>query len=485
MLGIGVKCLSVSNPAHPRQTESLGRLPLSHLPNPNEDRDKAEKAHVVVTDQLPVVASQIAKAAERDSVLGTVLKAVQHGGWPAKWHTSILPCFNRRNDLSVVDGCLLWGSRVVILKVFHTPLLEELHTNHLGMSHMKSLARSYIWWPQLNSPVEDIARNCTQCALVAATPSLAPAHPWLVPKGPLERVHVDHAQWNKTLLLVAVDAFSKWLEVFVVTSTSAAQTADKLRVMFATHALPLMLVSDNGPPFSSTEFHHFVSRNGINHRRVPPYHPSSNGLMENIVKTVKQILNKASKGDSIETKILKILASYRNIPHSVTGCTPAEILLGRAPRTQLSLVHPCMAQRMSIAAEERVGSQSPRTFADGQAVYVRDLRPSASSKRASANIVQKLGPLAYEVSINGYLRQAHVDHLKPWPETQPVKPDSDTPPSDEVGTDQYSACTPLVIVEESSDIDEQPDAAMNSTPEPVVCPQCNRQPPCRLIEELP
>ena len=89
------------------------------------------------------------------------------------------------------------------------------------------------------------------------------------------------------------------------------------------------------------------------------------------------------------------------------------------------------------------------------------------------------------MNINGYLRQAHVDHLKPRPETQPAKPDSNTPPSDGVGTDQYLARTPLVIVEESSDIDEQPDAVMNSTPEPVVRPQRNCQPPRRLIEELP
>jgi len=46
---------------------------LSRLPR---DRDRAEKVHVVVTDQLPVIASQIAKATERDKVLGTVLKAV-------------------------------------------------------------------------------------------------------------------------------------------------------------------------------------------------------------------------------------------------------------------------------------------------------------------------------------------------------------------------------------------------------------------------
>jgi len=42
-------------------------------------------------------------------------------------------------------------------------------------------------------------------------------------------VHVDHGQWNKKLLLVAVDTFSKWPEVFAVSSTSAAQTAEKLK----------------------------------------------------------------------------------------------------------------------------------------------------------------------------------------------------------------------------------------------------------------
>jgi len=124
--------------------------------------------------------------------------------------------------------------------------------------------------------------------------SIRTPHPWLVPKGPWERVHVDHAQWNKTLLLVAVDAFSKWPEIFVVSSTSATQTADKLRIMFATRGLPLTLVSDNGPPFSSTEFHNFVSQNGITHQRVPPHHPSSSGLAENMVKTVKQALKKTS-----------------------------------------------------------------------------------------------------------------------------------------------------------------------------------------------
>ena len=216
-----------------------------------------------------------------------------------------------------------------------------------------------MWWPQLNAEIEEMARSCQECSVVSSNPPMAPAHPWLVPHNPWERIHVDHAQWKKWLLLVAVDAFSKWPEVFLVNSTLASQTIDKLRTIFAIHGLPVTIVSDNGPPFPSSEFDSFMKAHGIIHCRVPPYHPLSNGLAENMVKTLKQALNKSTKSDTMETKIAKFLTSYRNTPHSVMGRTPAEVLLGRSPRTRLSLIHPCMSQRLSVATEERVGDQSP------------------------------------------------------------------------------------------------------------------------------
>ena len=92
---------------------------------------------------------------------------------------------------------------------------------------------------------------------------------------------------------MAIDVFSKWPEVHLVSSTSAKQTIEKLRVMFATHGIPITIVSDNGPPFASAEFKEFMDANGVNHCRVPPYHPSSNGAAENLVKSVKKSLEKA------------------------------------------------------------------------------------------------------------------------------------------------------------------------------------------------
>ena len=122
------------------------------------------------------------------------------------------------------------------------------------------------------------------------------------------------------LLFIAIDTYSEWPEVFVVSSTSAQQTTDKLRTMFATHELPTTLVSDNGPPFTSAEFEKFMKANGITHRRIPPYHPSSNRLAENMVCTVKQALSKCkfSANATLETHIARFLASYRNTRHTTT-----------------------------------------------------------------------------------------------------------------------------------------------------------------------
>ena len=112
----------------------------------------------------------------------------------------------------------------------------------------------------------------------------------------------------------------------------------------------------SGPPFSAADFKNFMGSNGILHSRVPTYRLFSNGLVENMVRSLKQALNKAHRTDSIESKISKFLATYRATPHSVTGRAPAELLLGKFPRMRLSLIHPCVSKRVSLATEQKVGN---------------------------------------------------------------------------------------------------------------------------------
>ena len=96
--------------------------------------------------------------------------------------------------------------------------------------------------------------------------------------------------------------------------------------------LPEVIVTDNGPSFVSEEFETFLRNNGIQHKKTPPYHPSSNGLAERAVQIFKRGMKKMKKG-SLQDKISRFLFSYRNTPQGTTGSTPAQLLMGRTPRS--------------------------------------------------------------------------------------------------------------------------------------------------------
>jgi len=104
--------------------------------------------------------------------------------------------------------------------------------------------------------------------------------------------------------------------------------------MFATHGLPRTVVSDNGSVLISSEFENFQQKNGIRHIRTALYHPASNGLAERAVQTLKQGLKKLTDG-CLDTKLFRFLFQYRITPHTTTGQTPAQLLMGRCLCSQL------------------------------------------------------------------------------------------------------------------------------------------------------
>ena len=138
---------------------------------------------------------------------------------------------------------------------FSVPSVTITGTPHhsFGNEQMKSLARSYVWWPGLDAQIEEVCCPCVECCAANSNPPNAPAHPWMIPQHPWQRVHVDHTHFGGCLLLVAMNAYSKWPELHIVSSMSAQQIINKLHQIFAYHGLPATLVSDNGSPFQSTE----------------------------------------------------------------------------------------------------------------------------------------------------------------------------------------------------------------------------------------
>ena len=181
------------------------------------------------------------------------------------------------------------GKRVVIPRILRDQLLKELHVGHVGICRMKALARSYIWWPHLDQDIEAMAVQCEACKTTTAMPAQTAHHPWHYPSAPWERVHIDYGEWNKVEFLVMVDAFSKWPEVKIVSSTMTQKTITVLNEIFATHGFPRVLVSDNGPQFTSSEFEEFLQQNNIIHYKSPPYPQYQMGWLRTWSKMLRTI----------------------------------------------------------------------------------------------------------------------------------------------------------------------------------------------------
>ena len=171
---------------------------------------------------------------------------------------------------------------------------------------------------------------------------------------------------------------------------SASTTIEHLHQCFATHGLPEVIVSDNGPCFASTEFATYLSRNGIKQTLVAPYHPASNGQAEQAVQVVKEGLSKQS-GGTLRSRLARFLLTYRTTPHTTTGVTPAELLLGRCLRTRLSCVRPDIAARVQDKQAQQQShhdmSKSAVSFGPGQKVWLRQFSPSAPAAWVPASVV--------------------------------------------------------------------------------------------------
>ena len=380
--------------------DGLSRLPLRESPSSVPVPGDTVLMMEALSDMGSAVSAATIKSwTDRDPVLSRVRRMVLHGWQPQKG-VDFQPYEQRKHELSVEDGCVLWGSRVVVPSAGREAVVRLLHEGHPGISRMKALARGVVWWPALDSQLESKVKECVACQSSRKSPPKAPLHPWEWPTKPWVRLHVDFAGpfLGKTLMVI-VDAHSKWLEASIVSSPSAEQAIRVLRHVFSTHGLPEVLVSDNGSAFTSAQFQTFVKLNGFRHVKSAPYHPASNGLAERAVQTVKEALKKTT-GD-LETRLARFLFQYRLTPHSTTGQPPAELLMGRRPRSHLDFLFPSVAQRVQQSQERQKTHHDQhvqsRTFQVGDEVYVVNHR--GSPKWLPGVVVKLLGPLNLIVKV--------------------------------------------------------------------------------------
>eukprot|EP00795_Rhopilema_esculentum_P001944 gene1944-17482_t len=160
-------------------------------------------------------------------------------------------------------------------------LIRLIHDNswnnirrHQGIVKTKQLLREKIWFPNIDKSVKDVLANCLPCQAIGPENRPAPLHMNELPPKPWHTVHIDHCGPFPTgeYILVVIDAYSRFPEVDIVHSTSASATFAKLDRIFATHGLPHVVKSDNGPPFNSADIKDYMKENGIHFQPITPSH---------------------------------------------------------------------------------------------------------------------------------------------------------------------------------------------------------------------
>lgn len=312
--------------------DTLSRSPLSHTENERDTHSDVECYIAAVIGNMPATTQRmdsIRAATAADEKLQTVVRHIR-SGWPE--HVSKVPCnireyFPMKSELSEYNGMVTRGSRIVIPETLRADILDRIHDGHQGLIKCRERANASVWWPGISSEIKHKVSSCQSCCELRRAQQKEPLISTPLPDRPWKRIALDLCEFNKQNYLVISDYYSRYIEILHMTTTTSAQVALKLKATCARYGIPDMVVSDNGPQFSSTEFQDLARELDFKHITSSPHNAQGNGHAERAVQTAKRILKQKDP--------LIALMCYRSTPCSTTGVSPAELLMGRKIRTTL------------------------------------------------------------------------------------------------------------------------------------------------------
>jgi transposase InsO family protein len=252
-----------------------------------------------------------------------------------------------RRQVKLNDGILTYqeegSSRWIIPQSLRQQVMQLAHDNHRGIDATLSRLRRQAYWPNSRKDVETFVKKCRICALVK--PKFLPATltPFTV-KAPMEIVAMDFvgplpmAAGGSRYMLVFIDLFSRFPEVYPCQDMSVATVIEKSRDFFSRYGFPDAILSDRGSQFESGEYRTYLSKFRIKKLSTTAYHPQGNGLCERFNKTIQQhllalLVENQRPRSEWKYYLPTALLGYRTTPHRSTGFTPAELFLSFAVRT--------------------------------------------------------------------------------------------------------------------------------------------------------
>ncbi|XP_058827225.1 uncharacterized protein K02A2.6-like [Topomyia yanbarensis] len=317
-------------PGNQNVADVLSRLiPAAQQAQPFKEDEENHFLYALDSGCMEITWSEIESHSEKDSELQLVRQALMSNNWPTE-----LRCFEAQvKHLHVLGSLVCKDDRVILPYLLREKALKSAHGGHVGEVAMKRIMRGFFWWPRMSSDVARFVKNCNTCTLLSKRNPPLPLANRDMPTGPWEFIQIDFLSIPKCghgEFLVVIDIYSRYLSVVEMKAMDAESTNLALSEVFQMWGCPLVIQSDNGPPFQSAAFTKFWEDKGIKVRKSIPLSPQSNGAVERQNQGIIKAIS-ASRLDGINWRYaLQEYVHKHNtlVPHSRLRVTPFELMVG-------------------------------------------------------------------------------------------------------------------------------------------------------------
>ena len=276
--------------------DALSRLPVDRSPS----KDDSFVTNALFSDLSAFTVEEVDYASQQDEVL-VKKRILINNIRPIRnlMDEMVLPYFAVRNELFCwAKYSVGRGTTIVMLEILYSKALRLAHENHFGIVRSKHQLRGVAWWPKCSAMLEQMVKYCLACCetdkaqvvrdvpygkIISADESFATIK--INNSGPY-----NNAPSNFKYLLLVVDEYSRWAEVYVFPNTQAKQIVMSLKEYYARFGVPELIRCDEGSSFTSTEFKTFIIHQGAVLKYSPVYCPRSNSLVERFNLTIGNLL---------------------------------------------------------------------------------------------------------------------------------------------------------------------------------------------------
>ncbi|KAI3365736.1 hypothetical protein L3Q82_000693 [Scortum barcoo] len=283
---------------------------------------------------------------------------------------------NRRKGQGCTGGST-WAhsacpqNRLFVPPSLRSDVLQWAHSSrltcHPGIQRtIDVVVRQRFWWATMNEDTRGFVKACPVCSRHKSSHH-APAgllQPLPVPRRPWSHVSLDFVtglppSHGHTAILTVVDRFSKMAHFVPLPKLpSAKETAElMLTHVFRLHGLPVDVVSDRGPQFTSIFWREFCALMGASASLSSGFHPQSNGQTERMNQELETaLLCMASQHPSSwSQQLLWVEYAHNTLICSATGLSPFQCAYGFQPPRSLTWKRRFPARRCKLSSAAVAG----------------------------------------------------------------------------------------------------------------------------------